>query len=44
MQRVVPVLPLIQEQYEQVVPRRVVDYSYDASNSMPAFDRIAVQS
>jgi hypothetical protein len=42
MQRVVPVVPLVDEEVVQVIPRRVVAYSFDESNLMPAFDRIAV--
>jgi hypothetical protein len=42
MQRVVPGVPLVDEQTVQVIPRRVVAYSYDQANQMPAFDRIAV--
>jgi hypothetical protein len=27
----------------QVIPRRLVAYSYDVSNAMPALDRVAVR-
>jgi hypothetical protein len=39
---VVPWVPLAEEHYVQVIPRRVRAYSFDATNLLPAFDRIAV--
>jgi peptide/nickel transport system substrate-binding protein len=43
MERVVPWVPLVQLLTVQVIPRRVVAYSYDVSNAMPALDRVAVR-
>jgi hypothetical protein len=42
MQRVVPVVPLVNELTVEVIPSRVVAYSYDESNELPALDRVAV--
>lgn len=42
MEQVVPWVPLLVEQLAQPVSERVVNYSFDQANSMPALDRIAV--
>jgi hypothetical protein len=43
MQEIVAVLPLISISIAQVIPKRVVSYSYDRTAGSPALDRIAVQ-
>jgi len=43
MENVVPVLPLISINQVQIIPSRVVSYSYDQSQAAPALDRIAVK-
>jgi peptide/nickel transport system substrate-binding protein len=42
MEQVVPWVPLLVEQLAQPVSERVVNYSFDQANTMPALDRIAV--
>lgn len=43
MERVVPWVPLLVEQLAQLTSDRVVSYSFDQANAMPALDRIAVE-
>jgi peptide/nickel transport system substrate-binding protein len=42
MEQVVPWAPLMVEQLTQILSDRVVSYSFDQANTMPALDRIAV--
>jgi ABC-type transport system substrate-binding protein len=42
MEKVVPVVPIITENYVEVIPARVGSYSYDQAFDLPALDRIAV--
>jgi ABC-type transport system substrate-binding protein len=44
MEKVVPIAPYAEEQVVQVVPPRVVNYSFDQFANSPAFDQIAVRS
>jgi hypothetical protein len=41
-EKVVPVIPFVAEWYAELVPARIVRYSYDQSNNLPALDQIAV--
>jgi ABC-type transport system substrate-binding protein len=43
MTEVVPWVPLISESHVQVVPARIVHYSYDQFTDQPALDQIAVR-
>ncbi len=43
VENVVPVVPLVSINHAQVVPSRVVRYSYDQSTDLPALDRIAIR-
>jgi len=43
MERVVPIAPYAEEQVVQVIPPRVVSYSFDQFANSPAFDQIAVR-
>ena len=43
MENVVPVLPLVSINQVQIIPSRVLSYSYDQSAAAPALDRIAVK-
>ena len=43
MEQVVPWVPLVFEALDQVVSARVVSYSFDQSNALPALDRIALK-
>jgi ABC-type transport system substrate-binding protein len=43
MQKVVPIAPYTEESVVQVVPPRVVNYSFDQFASSPALDQIAVR-
>ncbi len=42
MEKVAAVLPFVSESYVELVPARVVNYSYDQSINLPALDQIAV--
>jgi len=42
MEKVVPAVPIITENYVGVIPARVASYSYDQAFDLPALDRIAV--
>ncbi|MQB01373.1 MAG: hypothetical protein GEU78_13955 [Actinobacteria bacterium] len=42
MERIVPWAPLTTELLVQITSDKVVDYSFDQANAMPALDRIAV--
>jgi hypothetical protein len=43
MEKVVPIAPYAEEQVVQVIPPRVVNYSFDQFANSPAFDQIAVR-
>jgi ABC-type transport system substrate-binding protein len=43
MEKVVPIAPYAEERVIQVVPPRVVNYSFDQFANSPAFDQIAVR-
>jgi hypothetical protein len=43
IEQVLPVIPLGSLNRAQVIPTRIVAYSYDQSWTLPALDRIAVQ-
>lgn len=43
VQEVVPVVPLLTVNYVQVIPSRIVGYSFDQYATLPALDRIAVK-
>ena len=42
MEKVVAVVPFVAETYDEIVPARLVSYSYDQSLCAPALDRIAI--
>jgi hypothetical protein len=42
MEKVVPIAPYAEERVIQVIPPRVVKYSFDQFANSPAFDQIAV--
>jgi peptide/nickel transport system substrate-binding protein len=44
MGNVIPWVPYVSENHVQVVPRRIVGYSYDQFAGLPALDRIAIRS
>jgi ABC-type transport system substrate-binding protein len=44
MENVVPWVPYFSEAHTQVVPRRIVRYSYDQFANLPALDQIALRS
>jgi hypothetical protein len=43
IERVAAVVPFAAETYTELVPKRVVSYSYDQYVTLPALDRIALQ-
>jgi hypothetical protein len=43
MENVVPVAPTVTDAHVQVIPRRVVRYSYDQFACLPALDQIALE-
>jgi peptide/nickel transport system substrate-binding protein len=42
VERIAAVIPLIAETYVELIPKRVVSYSFDQSTTLPALDRIAI--
>jgi hypothetical protein len=44
MEKVVPIAPYAEERVIQVIPPRVVKYSFDQFANSPAFDQIAVRA
>jgi hypothetical protein len=44
MEKVVPIAPFAEERVIQVIPPRVVKYSFDQFANSPAFDQIAVRA
>jgi peptide/nickel transport system substrate-binding protein len=43
MENVVPIIPYFSENHVQVVPRRIIRYSFDQFGCLPALDQIALQ-
>ena len=44
MEKVVCAVPILSENYVEILPARVTAYSFDAGLALPALDRIAVAS
>lgn len=42
-EKIVPIVPLVSENYIAVIPKRVIAYSFDQAWDFPALDRVAIR-